>query len=208
MKRTSRLMTIGLILLCFCLIGAVWAAQTEKSGSGDRIAKLTVGTINQISDPNPWDYYFGVYSMILSHQGLVRFNNDGDLVPDLATSWETKDLQKWTFHLREDAQWHDGKPVTAQDYKFTIDYNLEKDPLSMSYIGMIKSVEAPDNKTVIIDLEKPDYNFLNTIAVVKTIPEHIFKSVDDPKKFNEKEAAIGCGPYKFVGFDKDAAIVT
>lgn len=208
MKRTSKLLTIGMILLCFCLIGAVWAAQTEKSGSGDRIAKLTVGTINQINEANPWDYYFGVYSMILSHQGLVRFNNDEDPLPDLATSWETDDLQKWTFHLRDNATWHDGQPVTARDFKFTIDYDLEKDPLSKSYIGTIKSVEAPDNKTVIINLEKPDYNFLNTIAVVKTIPEHIFAPVDDPKKFNEKEAAIGCGPYRFVSFDKDAGIVT
>lgn len=208
MKRTSRLLTIILILAFLCLIGTVCAAQTEEIGSSNRIAKLTVGTINQINDANPWDYYFGVYSMILSHQGLVRFNNEGEVVPDLATSWETDDLQKWTFHLRDDANWHDGLPVTAQDFKFTIDYDLEKDPLSKSYIGMIKSVEAPDNKTVIINLEKPDYNFLNTIAVVKTIPEHVFKSVSDPKKFNDKEAAIGCGPYKFISFDKDAGIVT
>ncbi len=208
MKRTTRRLVFGLAFLGLCLTGMAMAAQPEESNSGDRIAKLTIDTINQINDANPWDYYFGVYSMILSHQGLVRFNNEGDVVPDLATSWETEDLQKWTFHLRDDATWHDGKPVTAQDFKFTIDYELEKNPLSKSSIGMIKSVEASDDKTVIINLEKPDYNFLNTIAVLKTLPEHIFKSVDDPKKFNDKEAAIGCGPYKFMGFDRDAGIVT
>ncbi|HON36614.1 MAG TPA: ABC transporter substrate-binding protein [Methanothrix sp.] len=207
MKRIPELSTIGMILLCISLIGTVWAAQGEIN-SGDRISRLTIGTINQINDANPWDYYFGVYSMILSHQGLVRFNNEGDVIPDLATSWETDDLQTWTFYIRDNATWHDGKPVKAQDFKFTVDYDLEKDPLSKSYIGAIKSVEAPDDNTVIINLEKPDYNFLNTIAVVKTIPEHIFKSVDDPKKFNEKEAAIGSGPYKFVNFDKNAGIVT
>ena len=208
MMRISKLTTLALVFLSLCLTGTSTAAQTEESGSGDRIAKLTIGTINQINDANPWDYYFGVYSMMLSHQGLVRFNKNGDLDPELATSWETEDLQKWTFHLRDNATWHDGKPVTAQDFKFTVDYDLEKDPLSKSYIGTIESVEAPDDKTVIINLVKPDYNFLTTIAVVKTIPEHIFKSVDDPKKFNDLEAAIGCGPYKFDSFDKDAGIVT
>jgi peptide/nickel transport system substrate-binding protein len=102
--------------------------------------------------------------MMLSHQGLVRFNKNGDLNPELAKSWETEDLHKWTFHLRDNATWHDGKPVTAQDFKFTVDYDLEKDPLSKSYIGTIESVEAPDDKTVIINLVKPDYNFLTTIA--------------------------------------------
>lgn len=206
MKSPLQLMACCLILLC--LSGVSLASQSDSGGTPERISKLTVGTINQINDANPWDYYFGVYSMMLSHQGLVRFNNNGDVDPELATSWETEDLQKWTFHLRDDVTWHDGQPLTAQDIKFTIDYDLEKDPLSKSYIGTIKSVEAPDNKTVIITLEKPDYNFLNTIAVVKIIPAHIFKSVAEPKKFNEKEATIGCGPYKFVKFDKDAGTVT
>ncbi len=62
MKRTSGLLTIGLILLC--LNGTVWAAKTEEIDSGDRIAKLVIGTINQINDPNPWDYYFGVHRRV------------------------------------------------------------------------------------------------------------------------------------------------
>ncbi|MDM7939275.1 MAG: ABC transporter substrate-binding protein [Methanothrix sp.] len=206
MKSSLQLLACCLILLCLSGVGL--ASQSESSGSPERISKLTVGTINQINEANPWDYYFGVYSMMLSHQGLVRFNNNGDVDPEIAASWDTEDLQTWTFHLRDDVTWHDGQPLTAQDIKFTIDYDLEKDPLSKSYIGTIKSVEAPDNKTVIITLEKPDYNFLKTIAVVKVIPAHIFKSVAEPKKFNDREAAIGCGPYKFVKFDKDAGTVT
>lgn len=206
MRRALRLLALGLPILC--LIGTVLAAQTGSDGMGDRIEKLTVGTINQVNEANPWDYYFGVYSMILSHQGLARFNKDGDLDPELATSWETKDLKTWTFHIREGVTWHDGQPVTAKDIKFTIDYDLEKDPSSKSYLGAIKSVEAPDDKTVIINLNSPDYNFLNTICVVKMLPEHIFKSVAEPKKYTQKEAAIGCGPYKFVSFDKDAGLLT
>jgi peptide/nickel transport system substrate-binding protein len=204
MKHVLQMLAIALTLLC--LTGMTFA-ETDDNGNADGIPKLTVGSINQISAANPWDYYFGVYGMMLSHQGLVRFDDQGDLVPELATSWETEDLQKWTFHLRDDVLWHDGVPLTADDIKFTIDYNLEKDPLAKSYLGSVESVEAPDDQTVSINLKHPDYNFLNTIAVVKTIPKHIFESVDDPKKYAENDAAIGCGPYKFESFDADAGLV-
>ena len=53
--------------------------------------------------------------------GLVRNGPGGSIVPDLAESW-TVDATgaTWTFQLREDAVWHDGEPVTAEDVVFTI----------------------------------------------------------------------------------------
>jgi peptide/nickel transport system substrate-binding protein len=206
MKRRLYLFFISLTLLGM-LIPALSGQATDES-AGERISKLTVGTINQVKDTNIYDYYFGIFCQELSHQSLVRVDSEGDLAPELATSWETDDLKKWVFHIRGDAKWHDGVPVTAQDIKFTIDYNLGKDTAAKSYLGSVESVEAPDNSTLTINLKSPDYNFLTNVAVVKIIPEHIFKNVEDPKKFSEKEGAIGCGPYKFAGFDKDAGVLT
>ena len=54
MMRISNSMILALVFLSLCLTGTATAAQTEESGSGDRIAKLTIGTINQINDANPW----------------------------------------------------------------------------------------------------------------------------------------------------------
>jgi hypothetical protein len=59
MMAISKLTTLALVFLSLCLTGMATAAQTEESGSGDRIATLTICTINQINDANPWDYYFG-----------------------------------------------------------------------------------------------------------------------------------------------------
>ena len=53
MMRISKLTALALVFLSLCLTGMATAAQTEESGSGDRIAKLTIGTINQINDANP-----------------------------------------------------------------------------------------------------------------------------------------------------------
>ena len=51
-------------------------------------------------------------------------------LPALATRWETKDRQTWRFYLRQDAKFHDGKPVTAQDVAFSLKY-LPKNLASM-----------------------------------------------------------------------------
>jgi len=54
--------------------------------------------------------------------GLVALNTDLELVPDIAESWErSTDGLVYTFHLRPNAKFHDGKPVTAQDFKWSIE---------------------------------------------------------------------------------------
>ena len=52
--------------------------------------------------------------------GLVAFDEDMNLVPDIAGSWETDNTDTiYTFHLREDVKFHDGRPVTAADFKYS-----------------------------------------------------------------------------------------
>jgi len=57
----------------------------------------------------------------LVYSGLVRNGPSGSLVPDLAERWTVDSTGSvWTFYLRDDARWHDGEPVTAEDVAFTI----------------------------------------------------------------------------------------
>ena len=54
--------------------------------------------------------------------GLVTLNTDLELVPDIAERWEiSADGLQYTFYLRPNAKFHDGKPVTAQDFKWSIE---------------------------------------------------------------------------------------
>jgi len=54
--------------------------------------------------------------------GLVTLNPDLEVVPDIAESWEvSEDGTVYTFHLRKDVKFHDGKPVTAHDFKYSIE---------------------------------------------------------------------------------------
>jgi len=60
-------------------------------------------------------------AQFLTWSSLATIGADGELEPNLAESWHaSSDGQVWTWHLREDARWHDGEIVTAHDVKFTL----------------------------------------------------------------------------------------
>ena len=77
--------------------------------------------------------------------GLVAFNSDLDLIPDIAESWDvSSDGQSYTFYLRTDAKFHDGKPVTAQDFKWAIERSANPDtgsPVADTYLNDIIGIE-------------------------------------------------------------------
>ena len=52
-------------------------------------------------------------------EGLANNSPNGSIVPGVAESWDNKDFKVWTFHLRKDAKWSNGKPVTAQDFVYS-----------------------------------------------------------------------------------------
>jgi oligopeptide transport system substrate-binding protein len=53
------------------------------------------------------------------YEGLVNQNEKGEIIPGVATQWQTSDNRVWTFSLRSDAKWSDGTPVTAQDFVYS-----------------------------------------------------------------------------------------
>ena len=77
--------------------------------------------------------------------GLVVLNTDLELVPDLASSWEiSPDGRVYTFNLRPDAKFHDGSPVTAQDFKWSINRALAPEtasPVADTYLNDIVGAE-------------------------------------------------------------------
>lgn len=79
-------------------------------------------------------------------EGLVNQNADGDTIPGVAESWETPDNKTFTFHLRKDAKWSNGEPVTAQDFVFS--WQRAVDPATASpyswYMEYTKMKNAKD----------------------------------------------------------------
>lgn len=204
MNKSIRIFLVASIIFSV-LICAVAIAQSATIDSSSVIDKLVIGTTDQVEDINVNDGIFNTYREAFLTKSLIRVDPSGDFVPSLAESWETDDAQKWVFHLVKNATWHDGQPVTAEDIKFSLEYLPEK--LGGSNWNIIKEVDAPDESTLIITLNSPDSNFLTNLLMLRTVPKHVFESVDDPKRFNDPASAIGCGPYKFLDFDPEAGLI-
>jgi peptide/nickel transport system substrate-binding protein len=144
----------------------------------------------------------------LVFSGLVRNGPDGTLVPDLAERWTVDETGSvWTFHIREDATWHDGEPVTADDVAFTIrvlqDHNYHG-PGAGSWNEV--KVQTLGERTVVMTLMTPLAGFLQA-ATQPIAPAHLLSGVavdklaDDP--FGHQP--IGSGPFAVASLTEDKA---
>ncbi len=136
-------------------------------------------------------------SLIFS--GLVRYDENKDIVPALAERCETSpDRRTYTCYLKRNLVWHDGQAFNAEDVNYTIAVIQNPD-----YYGSLKSVwdgvkvEKIDDYTISFNLPKPYPLFLSSLTM-GILPHHLWVNI--PVKDFDKSTlninAIGTGPYK------------
>ncbi len=86
-------------------------------------------------------------------EGLVNQNSKGELVPGVATEWQTHDNRIWTFKLRDNARWSDGTPVTAQDFVYS--WQRMVDPKTTSPFAWFFALAGMAHAQDIIDGKQP-----------------------------------------------------
>lgn len=114
--------------------------------------------------------------------GLVRFNENLDIVPDIARSWKlSNDQMTYTFHLRRDVTFGNGRKVTAQDFKYSFERVLQPqtkaphtwvldkiqgagDVLS-GKTQSVSGISVVNDHTLLLKLEKPFGPFLSLLAM-------------------------------------------
>lgn len=181
--------------------GGDFDKTTFKIGSS-----TTVDTLNPLSA-----YESSSYEVIeLVYDPLVRYDDNLEPEPCLATDWKiSEDNLTWTFHLDQNAKWHDGEPVTSADVKYTYDLMIDTGLgyLYSAYLEGIEKITCPDDYTVVMTTKEPKANMLmNTTPI---IPQHIWKDVAEAEleTFANKEM-IGSGPYKFVSNENGVVKIT
>ena len=144
-----------------------------------------------------------LHSLIFS--SLLERDDNMDLRSDLAARWESPDRLTYIFHLREHVYFHDGRPLTSADVKYTFDSILNgsvKTPKRGAF-RIVESVSAPDDATVVFRLKEPFASFLWNLArpSVGIVPR--------PRGATENPAAhpIGSGPFRFVFSKQDEEVV-
>lgn len=134
----------------------------------------------------------------LVYTGLMRDIN-GEVVPDLAEGYTLSgDRTTYTFTIREDARFHDGTPVTAEDVAYTIDLVTNpavKSPKRANWDGV--TVTVIDDRTVSFILKEPYALFLSN-TVLGILPKHLWKDVRiEELPFSKLNVEpIGAGPYR------------
>ena len=87
-------------------------------------------------------------------EGLTSSGPNGEVVPGMATSWESKEgNRQWVFHLRNNAKWTDGTPVTAHDFVYA--WQRAVDPALASNYAYFLEIASIVNATEIINGKMP-----------------------------------------------------
>lgn len=135
---------------------------TEETKYKDSITVICDNT--QMSVLDPANSAAGGQGSVMNfnciHDTLVG-NDNGTVVPELATSWETDDYQNFTFHLREDVKFHNGEPLTADDVAFTVEHaKAAMGGTAYTRCSYIDEVEIVDDYTFIFHLNQVNTDFI------------------------------------------------
>lgn len=190
-------LSIGVVLQTRALDETYKTVQPKPGGIYNE------GVIGSFSNANPLFSSNSVDSSVsrLIFAGLLKYNSQNQLVNDMAEQMTVDPTEKiYTVKLRSDVQWHDGKPVTAQDVAFT--YKMIQNPDTKSYLypsWQNIRVEAVDNRTVVFTLPNSFSSFAHSLTN-GIIPEHVLGSVKPiqmrSNTFNNV-TPIGSGPFTF-----------
>ena len=211
-----RLRVTAIVVACVLLAGGCGSDKGGKARSAGQtshpasVARLRFAG-GEYGYPSPFAYVRGAGLIMCSYvfDTLLWQDSTGEPIPWLAKEWShSPDGLEWRFTLRDGAKWHDGKPVTAEDVKFSFDYVTTGAAAGISRLGPsldLKEVAVEGPDAVVIRLNKPTAVFEEDVAMrLFIIPQHIWAAVTDPSKFQEPDAVMGSGPYKLETFDEAA----
>jgi oligopeptide transport system substrate-binding protein len=204
------------------LIGCGHVKATGHSAGG---AVLRYPVVVEPSDLDP-DRLNDIYpSEMLQnvYEGLVTFDVDNKIAPAIAEKWDiSRDGKTYTFHLRPNAKFHNGRVVTAADMKYTFERSLKdpKSPVALNYLGPIvgaqalhdgkarelAGVRAVDARTLEIKIGRPRGYFLGML----TYPTAWAVCREEIEKNGgriDEHIQAGSGPYRLTEYRHGAKIV-
>ncbi len=204
---TKRILTLALavVMTAALFIGGGQSALAAGTGStGDAAGgAITVGIASDLDsslDPHVSSSLAGTREVLFNiYEGLTKPDTQGNLVPAVAESYAVNDTaDEYTFTLREGVRFHNGQEVTVGDivYSLTRAAGLETGEPLVATLAGVASVEAVDDRTVVVTLSAPDAEFIayTTVAII-------------PEGSDPADGIVGTGPFKFVSRSPQGNIV-
>lgn len=215
---TKRLLVLAplALLLAGCGSSGGFSKRSQEARGGAFRYALGVNptTLDPglVQDIETSDLLIGIY------EGLVGYDVDNTIVGLVAEKWEiSPDGKTYTFHIRPNAKFHNGRAVTAADVKWTFERNLSKtfnSPTAVSYLSdvvgatdfsegkakEVAGVKVVDDHTVTVEIDQPRPYFLGklTYACAYILP----KEAGDTQ-ISSADKAIGTGPFRLSEYKVD-----
>jgi peptide/nickel transport system substrate-binding protein len=179
----------------------------ESAPSGTRVKdRFVYVTPMEPSSLDPFmigDEGPAISTLMNVYQTLVRIDVRGTAFePDLAESWKASDDGlTWTFQLRRDARFSNGKQVTSRDVVFSLKRSRDIPGSQQKYMADVAGIEARGDHMVVITLKQRSAPFLATLSLVSNaiLSADFFESASPEKLSNQ---TMGSGPYMIVEWKK------
>ncbi|MBO0662870.1 peptide ABC transporter substrate-binding protein [Jiella sp. MQZ9-1] len=183
--------------------GEAWAAKPAKP-----TGQVIVGFSQEPTVFNPHLLHIevdeGIHFSVFDP--LFFIDEKGEFQPGLATEVPTidnggisEDGLHWKIKLRDGVKWHDGKPFTAEDVKFTLELLVDPNFKSWRRDGhnLVENLTVVSPTELTFDLKTPYAPYSSILAATFIVPKHSFEGVD-PNNAPFNNAPIGTGPFKWV----------
>lgn len=196
MKRKK---AMALFLTCIILASLAGCGGSTEATGVDKDAPVVIYSDVQFNTLDPYQTNSTSDNLIFTnvYECLVRVDNNGNIIPQLAESWDvSEDGMIYTFHLAEDAYFHNGDNVKASDVVFTIEY-AKQYAKRMTYYEKIASIRALDDYTVEITLSDLSPLFISYLYYLPILSESYVNEMGGDIRVN----ANGSGPYKIAEYD-------
>lgn len=211
MLSRARLLGVGVFALAIMGACALLGAE-ERPAPGGTYREAVVGqplSLNPLLDPND-PIARDVAGLV--HAGLVRVRDGGHIEGDLASEWKTSaDGRTYTFSLRSQAVWHDGRAVTGADVLATVALLQSATDAGQPELAALwrrVRAEAPRPDTVVFHLDEPYASFIEACSLA-LLPAHVF-GTDGRANLREHPASyvpVGAGPYRVQSVDEHGIVL-
>jgi peptide/nickel transport system substrate-binding protein len=189
------------VLAVCVLLAAITGCSTGErvdlgAGTADSLVAAIAGEPDQL-DPHKTTAYFSFEVLENVFDTLVEPDEDLNMQPALAESWETStDELTWTFRLRPGVTFHDGTPLTAEDVVFSYRRIIDEQLANSDKFSAVRAVEAPDPGTVVIRVDRPTPNMLTNLGGFKGMAIVSRANVESGQIATHP---VGTGPFSFAG---------
>ncbi len=192
------------LVVVFTLLALVSFGSAQKQG-GTLLAAWAQDPVGL--DPHVTSARSSIAILENVLDNLVSVNDESEIVPALAESWEfSEDNLTLTFHLRDGVTFSNGRPLTAEDVLYTYQRILDPETGSGNayLLDGVADISAPDERTVVFTLEEPNAVLLGNLASSKQLGIIARESVEDGTINTQP---IGTGPFVISDFQPGVKVM-